>query len=246
VDFLHTDVWVSMGEPKEVWDERIKLLKPYQVNMDVVKKTGNPQVKFMHCLPAFHNRETKVGEEIYQKTAWMAGSDRRSLRVAAVDRLRPGREPHAHDQGDHGGDAGIFEIKPIRQLLDLGTIVICAGGGGIPTMYDEQQRLHGVEAVIDKDLASALLAEELEADLLVIATDVDGVYLDWGTPTQRRLGAVTPAEIVDLDLPAGSMGPKVQAAVRFVEHTGGRAAIGSLADIDQIVAGTAGTQVTRA
>ncbi|MEI2714352.1 MAG: carbamate kinase [Nocardioides sp.] len=140
----------------------------------------------------------------------------------------------------------IFEIKPIRQLLDLGTIVICAGGGGIPTMYDEQQRLHGVEAVIDKDLASALLAEELEADLLVIATDVDGVYLDWGTPTQRRLGAVTPAEIVDLDLPAGSMGPKVQAAVRFVEHTGGRAAIGSLADIDQIVAGTAGTQVTRA
>jgi len=68
VDFLHTDVWVSMGEPKEVWDERIKLLKPYQVNMDAVKKTGNPNVKFMHCLPAFHNRETKVGEEIYQKS----------------------------------------------------------------------------------------------------------------------------------------------------------------------------------
>jgi ornithine carbamoyltransferase len=68
VDFLYTDVWVSMGEAKEVWDERIKLLKPYQVNMDVVKKTGNPKVKFMHCLPAFHNRETKVGEDIYQKT----------------------------------------------------------------------------------------------------------------------------------------------------------------------------------
>ena len=68
VDFLHTDVWVSMGEAKEVWDERIKLLKPYQVNMDAVKKTGNPNVKFMHCLPAFHNRETKVGEEIYQKS----------------------------------------------------------------------------------------------------------------------------------------------------------------------------------
>jgi ornithine carbamoyltransferase len=68
VDFLHTDVWVSMGEAKEVWDERIKLLKPYQVNMDVVKKTGNPNVKFMHCLPAFHNRETTVGEEIFQKS----------------------------------------------------------------------------------------------------------------------------------------------------------------------------------
>jgi ornithine carbamoyltransferase len=68
VDYLHTDVWVSMGEPKEVWDERVKLLKPYQVNMDAVGKTGNPNVKFMHCLPAFHNRETKVGEEIYEKT----------------------------------------------------------------------------------------------------------------------------------------------------------------------------------
>ncbi len=68
VDFLHTDVWVSMGEAKEVWDERIKLLTPYQINMDVVKRTGNPKVKFMHCLPAFHNRETKVGEEIYQKS----------------------------------------------------------------------------------------------------------------------------------------------------------------------------------
>lgn len=68
VDFLYTDVWVSMGEPKEVWDERVTLLKPYQVNMDAVKKTGNPHVKFMHCLPAFHNRETKVGEDIFQKT----------------------------------------------------------------------------------------------------------------------------------------------------------------------------------
>ena len=68
VDFLHTDVWVSMGEPKEVWDERIRLLKPYQVNTDVVKRTGNPNVKFMHCLPSFHNRETHVGEDIYQKT----------------------------------------------------------------------------------------------------------------------------------------------------------------------------------
>jgi ornithine carbamoyltransferase len=67
VDFLYTDVWVSMGEPDSVWDERIRLLRPYQVNLDVIKKTGNPKVKFLHCLPAFHNRETKVGEEIYQK-----------------------------------------------------------------------------------------------------------------------------------------------------------------------------------
>jgi ornithine carbamoyltransferase len=67
VDFLYTDVWVSMGEPDEVWEERIKLMLPYQVNMEMVKKTGNPKVKFLHCLPAFHNRETVVGEEIYQK-----------------------------------------------------------------------------------------------------------------------------------------------------------------------------------
>jgi ornithine carbamoyltransferase len=67
VDFLYTDVWVSMGEPTEVWDERVKLLRPYQINMDVVRKTGNPNVKFMHCLPAFHNRETTMGEEIFQK-----------------------------------------------------------------------------------------------------------------------------------------------------------------------------------
>jgi ornithine carbamoyltransferase len=67
VDFIHTDVWVSMGEPEAVWEERIKLLKPYQVNKELLKKTGNENVKFMHCLPAFHNRETTVGEEIYQK-----------------------------------------------------------------------------------------------------------------------------------------------------------------------------------
>lgn len=68
VDFIHTDVWVSMGEPKEVWDERIQLLKPYQVNQQTLERSGNPGVKFMHCLPAFHNRETRVGEEIYQKS----------------------------------------------------------------------------------------------------------------------------------------------------------------------------------
>ena len=67
VDFLYTDVWVSMGEPMEAWGERIKALKPYQVNMDVIKKTGNPHVKFLHCLPAFHNLETTIGREVYEK-----------------------------------------------------------------------------------------------------------------------------------------------------------------------------------
>ncbi len=139
----------------------------------------------------------------------------------------------------------IFEIRPIRWMLEKGTVVICAGGGGIPTMYDQAKHrwLTGVEAVIDKDLASELLAREVGADLFVIATDVDAVYLDWGKPEQRKLGTVTPAELRSYNFPAGSMGPKVDAAAQFVERTGKRAAIGSLAEIGEIVAGTAGTNV---
>ena len=140
----------------------------------------------------------------------------------------------------------IFEIRPIRWLIEQGVIVVCAGGGGIPTVLDEHGVLHGVEAVIDKDLASALLAEELEADLLVIATDVDGVYVDWGTPDQRRLETVTPDELEGLPFPAGSMGPKVEAACGFARRTGKEAVIGSLADIEDIVRGTAGTRVRQA
>ncbi|HYH92035.1 MAG TPA: carbamate kinase [Candidatus Saccharimonadales bacterium] len=139
----------------------------------------------------------------------------------------------------------IFEIRPMRWLLEHGAVVICAGGGGIPTMYarDAERQLVGVEAVIDKDLATSLLARELEADLYVMATDVDAVYQDWGKPTQERIGRSTPAELDALDLPAGSMGPKVAAATEFVAATGKRAAIGSLEDIDALVAGTGGTQV---
>jgi carbamate kinase len=142
----------------------------------------------------------------------------------------------------------IFEIRPIRWLLDKDVVVICAGGGGIPTMYDPdaERTLIGVEAVIDKDLASELLAREVEADLFVMATDVDGVYADWGTPEQRRLGRVTPAELQGYGFAAGSMGPKVDAAIRFVERTGKRAAIGGLEEIEAIVDGRAGTQVVAA
>jgi carbamate kinase len=137
----------------------------------------------------------------------------------------------------------IFEIRPIRTLVEAGVIVVCAGGGGIPTVLDEHGMLHGVEAVIDKDLASALLAQQLGADLLVIATDVDGVYVDWGGPKERRVESATPDELEALNLPAGSMGPKVEAASRFVRSTGHTAVIGALADIEAIVAGKAGTTV---
>jgi carbamate kinase len=139
----------------------------------------------------------------------------------------------------------IFEIRPVRWLLDRGAVVICAGGGGIPTMYsrDDPGRLVGVEAVIDKDLASCLLAENVGADLFVMATDVEAVYLDWGKADSRPLDWVTPEDLENVKFPAGSMGPKVAAAVRFVKSTGGRAAIGRLDQIGDIVAGSAGTNV---
>ena len=139
----------------------------------------------------------------------------------------------------------VLEIEPITWLLDRGAVVICAGGGGIPTVYPSSGpgELVGVEAVIDKDLASELVAEDVGADLFVMATDVDGVYLGWGTPEQRRLATVTPAELSRFEFAAGSMGPKVDAASRFVTKTGRRAAVGSLADIGRIVASDAGTNV---
>ena len=139
----------------------------------------------------------------------------------------------------------VLEIEPITWLLDRGAVVICAGGGGIPTMNPSSGpgELVGVEAVIDKDFASELVAEDVGADLFVMATDVDGAYLDWGTTEQRRLAAVTPGELSRYGFAAGSMGPKVEAASRFVTRTGRRAAIGALADITAIVAGEAGTNV---
>ena len=139
----------------------------------------------------------------------------------------------------------ILELEPISWLLERGAVVVCAGGGGIPTRLPSpgSGALVGVEAVIDKDLASELLAENLRSDLFLMVTDVDGVYLHWGRPEQRRLGDVTPGELAGYEFAAGSMGPKVEAATRFVARTGKRAAIGSLADIAGIVAGTAGTNI---
>ncbi|MBN8412117.1 carbamate kinase [Halomonas litopenaei] len=138
----------------------------------------------------------------------------------------------------------IFEIRPLRWLLERGTVVICAGGGGIPTVYAEDGKLQGIEAVIDKDMCSSLLSRELASDLLIIATDVDGVYLDWGTPQSRRVAEADPDSLEALDFASGSMGPKVQAACEFVRASGKTAVIGALADIEAIVAGRAGTRIT--
>ncbi len=138
----------------------------------------------------------------------------------------------------------IFQIRPIKWLVEKGTVVICAGGGGIPTMYDENRKLRGVEAVIDKDLASELLSREVEADLFISATDADAVYLDWGTENQRAIKRASPQAMSEYGFAAGSMGPKVEAVCQFAKMTGKSAAIGALADIEAIVAGTKGTTIS--
>jgi carbamate kinase len=144
----------------------------------------------------------------------------------------------------------IFGLEPVQWLLQHDCVVICAGGGGIPVMYTDDpapagRQLVGVEAVIDKDLASALLARDLRADALAIVTDVDAVYADWGTPDQRAIRRASPAALAETEFAAGSMGPKVRAACSFAEATGGLAAIGSISDTPALLRGERGTIVTR-
>jgi len=184
--------------------------------------------------PAFDNPRKPIGpifteekaKELANEKGWVMKPEGEHWR-----RVVPSPEPHR-----------IFEMRPIHWLLEKNTIVICAGGGGIPTVYDEEGNLQGVEVVIDKDRASALLAFELDAELLILATDASGVYLDWGTDDAKMIERTTPEEIEQFEFAAGSMGPKVEAAADFVRRTGQRAVIGALADLEAMVAGKAGTQ----
>ena len=140
----------------------------------------------------------------------------------------------------------IFELRPIKWLLEHNAVVIAAGGGGIPTMYEKgkDRKLAGVECVIDKDFASELLARELNADLFIMLTDAEAVYVDWGKPTQKAIRSASPDALAAMKFAAGSMGPKVDAACRFAKATGKKAAIGALADLGGIIAGTMGTTVS--
>lgn len=137
----------------------------------------------------------------------------------------------------------IIEIEAIRILVEHGIVVICAGGGGIPTAYDEHGKLHGVEAVIDKDLASGLLARDLEADLFIMLTDVPCIFEAFGTPRQRAIRSAHPDRLEELDFAAGSMGPKVAAACRYARSTGKSSAIGQLSELSGILRGDAGTAI---
>ena len=132
----------------------------------------------------------------------------------------------------------------IRLLMRSGALVVCAGGGGVPVIRDERGKLRGVEAVVDKDLTAAVLAEALEADVLLVLTDVPNVVRHYGTPEAEPISRVTPGALRRETFPAGSMGPKVDAVCRFVELTGDMAAIGRLEDAESIIAGKAGTIIT--
>jgi carbamate kinase len=141
----------------------------------------------------------------------------------------------------------IFEARPIRWLLERGCVVICAGGGGIPTAYREGRQLVGVEAVIDKDHASGLLARDIEADILIMATDAPAAYVGFGTPDPRAIAQAHPDVLMNVykdEFAPGSMLPKIIAACDFARATGKPAFIGALADIDAMLAGTAGTRIS--
>jgi carbamate kinase len=138
----------------------------------------------------------------------------------------------------------VLAIRAIRWLLERGVTVICTGGGGIPTVRRDDGRLEGVEAVIDKDRASAVLAGEVDAEVLILATDVEAVYRGWNTADAEPLRRITPGELSTFTFDSGSMGPKVEAACEFVERGDPRrAVIGALDDIEAMLGGSAGTQV---
>ncbi|WP_323974293.1 carbamate kinase [Aeromonas hydrophila] len=136
----------------------------------------------------------------------------------------------------------IVEGDAIETLIAQGHLIICTGGGGIPVTWDGQS-LTGIEAVIDKDMSAAYLAKQIKADALLILTDADAVYLDWGKPTQRPLRITSPDELAGVKFDAGSMGPKVEASCEFVKATGGMVGIGSLEDGLAILKGEAGTNI---
>lgn len=137
----------------------------------------------------------------------------------------------------------ILGLSALKTLIENGHLVVCCGGGGVPVYFDQKGQLIGAEAVIDKDLASSLLAISVNADLFVIATDVDGVYTDWGKPSQSLIRQIDAISLRKLTFARGSMAPKVEATCRFVEKTGKAAIIGALDQIEKIIDGKSGTLV---
>jgi carbamate kinase len=184
--------------------------------------------------PAFQNPTKPIGP-VYEQAEAERLSSERGFRVArdgaAFRRVVPSPEP-----------LRIVEVDSIRILVEAGVIVVCAGGGGVPVAMTQANALIGLEAVIDKDLAAALLARELGADVLMLLTDVPAVEAGWGTAQARPLARASPAELRGLGLASGSMGPKAEAAARFAD-AGGRAVIAAIEAAPEALAGVAGTTV---
>ncbi|MCB1985490.1 MAG: carbamate kinase [Nitrosomonas sp.] len=185
--------------------------------------------------PAFNNLTKPIGP-VYDETEAKQLAKARNWRIA-VD------GEHYRRVVASPRPVRILEQRVIDLLVSQGVIVICAGGGGIPVICRENGTLAGVEAVIDKDLASTLLAREIQADLLLMLTDVDAVYQDWGKASVRAIKRISPQAIKAFSFAPGSMDPKVQAAIEFVEQRGGYACIGSLKDAAAMVKGEAGTLI---
>ena len=188
--------------------------------------------------PAFAHPTKFVGP-VYdeQQARLLAASQHWEIRRdgSAWRRVVPSPEP-----------TGLLDLTAVRVLLDGAAIVVCSGGGGVPVMaVNGTGPIRGVEAVVDKDLTAALLARQLDADALLLLTDVAAVQDGYGTPQARPIRRATPAELRARNFPAGSMGPKIEAVCRFVETTGKPAAIGQLGDAQALLAGEAGTLVTR-
>jgi carbamate kinase len=175
--------------------------------------------------PIYEEAEAREMAEKYQ---WTIKPDGQHFR-----RVVPSPQP-----------TGIVEHDAITKLIDAGHLVICTGGGGIPVKR-EDGKLVGVEAVIDKDMSAAFLAKQLDADALLILTDADAVFLDWGKPTQHALRSTNPTELAKYEFDAGSMGPKIEASCEFIKQGGKVVGIGSLEDGLRILQGTAGTNITK-
>jgi carbamate kinase len=239
-DFAYDDV---TPYPLDVLDAETEGQLGYVIEMEIDNATSESRTVALITRvlvdpqdPAFEDPRKFIGP-VYSKREAFDLAARHGWEVRADGdhwrRVVPSPEP-----------VSIVQLPAIRELVDAGFLVVCAGGGGIPVVPDgERQR--GVEAVIDKDLCSARLAADLGADLLVMATDVEAVCLDWGLPGERPVAAATPELLRGQSFAPGSMGPKVEAACRMVEQTGGRAAIGALEDLRGLVAGRSGTRIER-
>lgn len=186
--------------------------------------------------PAFKNPTKPIGPIYDSETAARLATER-GWSIAAdgehYRRVVPSPEPRT-----------IVELAALRLLVESGVLVVCVGGGGIPVTVDAELRLHGVEAVIDKDLAAALLGVQLQADALLMLSDVPHVVDGWRSTHPRRLADATVTDLRRMSFEPGSMEPKIEAACRFVEQTGGLAAIGALSDAARLLTGECGTRVT--